>query len=456
MRKRLFAVVATVLTVGSVGPQAATARSAHVEGTAVTGEANGPSWDPSVSADGRYVAFVSSATNLLDADPANDTNTADDVFVVDTLNDTIRLVSVVAGTGVQANGASTHPSISADGRYVAFETEATNLIPADANGAVSDVVRVDLTNGAVALVSRRGAAGVQGDDGSFTPSISGDGQVVAFISQATNLVGNDTNHKADAFVRNIGAGTTTRVSTDSNNKQANNATYATVLAADGGFVAFSSIASNLVSGDTNGDRDVFFKNLANGKTVRASVRSDGRQGNDPSEIEAISANGRYIVLNSFASNLVKNDGNNQGDVFVRDRVDQTTIKISKRGNVEADGDSFNASISADGAFVVFSSRATNLTSGPDGNGTTTDIFEYRAATKAVSLLTVDTLGGAIDAGAYDVAITPDGTGVAFASAATDVVAGDGNGTDDVFVRTWTDLARTTWTMARLSVPASSP
>jgi len=192
--------------------------------------------------------------------------------------------------------------------------------------------------------SSRGLSGVQGDDGSFAPSISADGGLVSFISQATNLVGNDTNHKVDAFVRNVVSGTTTRVSTDSNNKQANNATYAAVLAGGGGFVAFSSIATNLVSGDTNGDRDVFFKNLATGKTLRASVRSDGRQGNASSEIEDISANGRLIVLNSFASNLIKSDGNNQGDVFVRDRVDQTTTRISKRGNVEADDDSFNASI----------------------------------------------------------------------------------------------------------------
>ena len=452
MRIRLMLLAATVVAANSVGVPAALAGNHHAAIFEV-GEGNGPSWGPSASADGRYVAFVSSATNLLGGDPSNDTNGADDVFVLDRTEGTIVLASRDPVSGLQANGASGHPSLSDDGRFVAFETEATNLVPGDANGALSDIVRVDLIDGTLALVSRRGVSGVQGDDGSFAPSISADGGLVSFISQATNLVGNDTNRKVDAFVRNVASGTTTRVSTDSNNKQANNATYAAVLAGGGGFVAFSSIATNLVSGDTNGDRDVFFKNLATGKTARASVRSDGRQGNASSEIEDISANGRLIVLNSFASNLIKNDANNQGDVFVRDRVDQTTTRISKRGNVEADDDSFNASISADGAYIVFATRATNLLSGSDDNGSTTDVFEFDVATKALTRLTQDGEGGATDAGSYDAQITSDGSAVVFASLATDLVAGDGNGTDDVFVSTWGDLEHTTWEIERLSLPS---
>ena len=452
MRIRLMLLAATVVAANSVGVPAALAGNQHAATFEVTGEGNGPSWGPSTSADGRYVAFVSSATNLLGGDPTNDTNDADDVFVVDRTEGTIVLASRDSA-GLQANGASSHPSLSDDGRFLAFETVATNLVPGDANGALSDIVRVDLVDGTLALVSRRGVSGVQGDDGSFAPSISADGGLVSFISQATNLVGNDTNHKVDAFVRNVASGTTTRVSTDSNNKQANNATYAVVLAGGGGFVAFSSIATNLVSGDTNGDRDVFFKNLATGKTVRASVRSDGRQGNASSEIEDISANGRLIVLNSFASNLIKNDTNNQGDVFVRDRVDQTTARISKRGTVEADDDSFNASISADGANIVFATRATNLQIGSDDNGATTDVFEFDAATKVLTRLTKDGEGGATDLGSYDAQITSDGSAVVFASLATDLVAGDGNGTDDVFVSTWVDLAHTTWEIERLSLPS---
>ena len=453
MRIRLMLLAATVVAANSVGVPAALAGNHHAAIFEVTGEGNGPSWGPSTSADGRYVAFVSSATNLLGGDPSNDTNGADDVFVVDRTEGTIVLASRDPVSGLQANGASGHPSLSDDGRYVAFETVATNLVPGDANGVLSDIVRVDLVDGTLALVSRRGVSGVQGDDGSFAPSISADGGLVSFISYATNLVGTDTNRKVDAFIRNVASGTTTRVSTDSNNKQANNATYAAVLAGGGGFVAFSSIATNLVSGDTNGDRDVFFKNLATGKTVRASVRSDGRQGNASSEIEDISANGRLIVLNSFASNLIKNDANNQGDVFVRDRVDQTTTRISKRGSVEADDDSFNASISADGAHIVFATRATNLQSGSDDNGATTDVFEFDAATKALTRLTKDGEGGATDAGSYDAQITSDGSAVVFASLATDLVAGDGNGNDDVFVSTWVDLAHTTWEIERLSLPS---
>jgi Tol biopolymer transport system component len=457
MRLRFVTVGATISVVSIIAMPASSwagsRSSAIAEGS---GEANGTSWEPAASADGRYVAFVSDASNLLGDDTANDTNGADDVFLADTVEGTIRLVSRDPVSADQANGASAHPDISSDGRYVVFDTAATNLVPADANGEISDVVRFDATDGSLTLVSRRGVAGAQGNGDSFAPSISKTGGSVSFISQATNLISNDTNGKADAYVRDVDAGSTTRVSTDSSGKQANNATYAAVVAPGAGWVAFSSIASNLVSGDTNHDRDVFEKNLGTGKTIRSSVRSDGRQGNGSSALEDISSNGRYVVLNSFASNLVKNDGNNQGDVFVRDRVDATTIRVSKRGSVEANDDSFGASVSDDGAYVVFGSRASNLGTDADGNGSATDVFEYTLATKALVRLTANGVGGWVDGGSYDASATPDGTGVVFASAATDLVDGDLNGWDDVFLRTWSDEARTSWSVDRLSVPSPGP
>ena len=399
---------------------------------------DGMSYAPAVSADGRWVAFVSEASNLLGGDPGADPNGFADVFLVDTLTSTIRLVS---SAGAPADGDSFDVDISGDGRYVVFQTFATNIVPADANGADGDIVLFDAQTGGLTLVSRRGAAGVQGDDESFAPTISADGSKVAFGSRATNLVGGDTNGKADIFVRDVVTGATSRVSTDSTGRQANNTSFDASIAPGGGFVALSSLASNMVSGDTNGARDVFLKNLSTGKMTRASVTNGERQASSSSGLEDISANGRWVVFNSSASNLVKGDDNNKGDVFVRDRIDGTTVRVSRRGATDGNGDSFGAAISDDGSFIVFVSRATNLDAGTDDNGVTLDVFEYRAATKTVERVSADAAGGWTDGASYDAVIAGDGSVVAFASLATDIVPGDLDEVDDVFTHEWVGEAR---------------
>ncbi len=401
---------------------------------------DGASVSPAVSSDGRWVAFVSEASNLLGGDTLADTNGVADVFLADLEGATIRLVS--AAGDVSADGPSVDVDISADGRFIVFETAATNLVPGDANGAVGDIVLFDALSGTLTLVSRRGVAGVQGDADSFDPTISADGTRVAFGSRATNLVGNDTNARADIFVRDVAAGVTTRVSTDSSGRQANNASYDAAIAPTGAHVALSSLASNLVSGDTNGTRDVFLKNLTSGKTIRVSVTNTERQAKGSSGLEDISADGRSVVISSFAANLVSGDDNNQGDVFVRDRINGTTIRASRRGAIDGDDDSFGATVSDDGAFVVFQTRATNLDPTADENGGVSDLFEYRVATKTLARISVDIGGGWADGASYDAAITADGSAVAFASLATDLVLDVGASTDDVFVHEWIDDART--------------
>jgi WD40-like Beta Propeller Repeat len=459
MRMRLTVVIVGLATMGfcwiaPVAAQASAARGTSARAASVAStEANGSSWAPATSADGRWIAFSSDANDLIQGDPGNDTNGLTDVFLADTQTGDITLVSAGIG-GEAADGPSGLPDISADGRYVVFETTADNIIAADANGTASDIVRYDATNGDVVLISRRGLAGVQGDADSFGATISADGTRVAFLSQSTNLVGSDTNNKVDTFLRDVGAGTTTRVSTDSSGKQANGPTYAAVLAPGGGFVAFSSLAKNLVSGDTNGDRDVFLKNLSTGKTVRASVKTDGKQANGDSSVEDISANGRWVVFSSFATNLSKNDANNQGDVFMRDRVDATTIRVSKDGPTEGNDDSYGGSISDDGAYITFLSRATNLTDDADTNGEASDLFEYAVTTKLIVRLSNDTVGGGADAGSYDAVLSGDGVSVAFASLATDLVGSDTNGADDVFRHEWTDVDRTQSEITRVSDPSA--
>jgi len=432
MRSRLVPLVSACVLAGGLITASPAAHAAPAPTVAATVEANGPSWDPAISADGRYVAFVSEASDLIGGVTTADPNGVADVFWVDTAAGTIRLISRGLG-GAPADGASNAVDLSADGRYVAFESTATNLIADDANGAASDVYVYDVVDGSLELVSRRGASGAQGDADSFAPSISADGRTVAFASDATNLVANDTNAKSDIFVRSLDTATTSRASTTSSGAQAKNVSYDPVISPDGGWVAFSSLASNLVTGDTNGTRDVFLKNLATAKSIRVSVRTDGKQATGASTVDDVSTGGRQVVFHSYATNLVKNDTNNRGDVFLRDRIDATTIRVSRDGPVESNGESFGASISSNGGAIVFQSWATNLGDDVDTNGAASDLFEYAVDTKLTTRVTVDTSGGWPDGASYDAQIAGAGDTVAFVSLASDLVEGDGNGFADVFV-----------------------
>ncbi len=281
----------------------------------------------------------------------------------------------VDSNGAQPGQPGTDFSISADGRYVAFVSLASNLVPGDTNGA-SDVFVRDRVAGTTTRVSvdSNGAQG-NGDSGNLSQShrtsISADGRYVAFSSVATNLVPNDTNG-LDVFVRDRVAGTTTRVSVDSNGAQASGSSLDPSISADGRYVAFQSNASNLVPGDTNRFLDVFVRDRVAGTTTRVSVDSSGAQADNPDGVafsgnsgeSSISADGRYVAFNSGATNLVQGDTNGFSDVFVRDRVGGTTTRLSVDSNgAEGDYTSFQPSMSADGRYVAFTSYARNLAPG---------------------------------------------------------------------------------------------
>jgi Tol biopolymer transport system component len=412
-------------------------------------EASGTSHAPAVSTDGRFVAFLSEADNLLGGDPSADPNGVADVFLVDTTLGTIRSVSDDAATGDPADGPALGVDISGDGRWVAFSSAATNLVPGDLNDA-SDVFLYDALNDSLQLVSRKGVAGAQGNRGSNTPSISKDGTRVAFTSAATNLVANDTNNRTDVFVRNVSAGTTTRASTDSNGKQANGDSFQAKISPNGSVVAFSSNAINLVKADSSRTRDVFVKVLGTGKTSIVSVRSDEQLGSNDSSLSDVSGSGRYVVMQSYSA-LVKGDTNNTGDVFMRDRTDGTTIRVSRDGSTQSNDQSFSGAISDDGARIAFQTWATNLGPGPDGNGVLTDVLELTVAGGDLARLSADAEGGWSDAASYDTTISGDGLVACFATGSTDMVAGDTNGQDDVFCHAWTDETRTASTTVRWSV-----
>ncbi len=339
-------------------------------------QANLGSYHPSISADGRYVAFYSNATNLVGGD---DTNGQTDVFVRDlTAGTTVRVT--VADDETQANGYSFNPSISADGRYVAFYSIANNLVGGDDTNSTNDVFVRDLTAGTTVRVSVADDE-TQATNDSYDPSISADGQRVAFASLATNLVGgDDTNNRSDVFLRDLTDGTTTRVSVDSAEAQAlGDDSYFPSISADGLFVAFYSFAPNLVTGDTNVSSDVFLRDLTAGTTVRVSVDSAEAQANGYSYNPSISANGRYVAFSSEASNLVAGDTNSRSDVFVRDLTEGTTTRVSVNAlGVEGNFVSLLPSISADGQRVAFQSAATNLTTVTSPPADTCETFDWDA------------------------------------------------------------------------------
>ncbi len=319
---------------------------------------------PALSADGRFVAFSSWASNL---DP-DDTDRPDDVYVRDLQTNTTTLVSRASGAaGAKGNGASVGASMSADGRFVAFRSSASNLDPGD-NDTIPDVFVRDLQTNTTTLVSRgSGAAGAKGSNSSLVPAISADGRYVAFSSFASNLDPDDTDTSTDVFVRDLQASTTTLVSRASGaaGAKGNGASRVPVISPGGRFVAFDSNASNLHPDDTDATGDAFVRDLQAGTTTLISRASgaDGAKGNDDSLRPVISADGRFVAFDSTASNLDPADTDTTADVYMRDVQANTTTLVSRAsGPAGAKGNFFSLgpAMSRDGRFVGFVSGASNL------------------------------------------------------------------------------------------------
>ncbi len=380
-----------------------------------------------ISADGRYVAFWSRATNLV----GGDTNNVADVFVHDRQSGTTERVSVDSG-GVQGGAKSLYPAISADGRYVAFQSDASTLVVGDMN-ATSDIFVHDRRSGTTERVSVD-SGGAEGNGLSYYAAISVDGRYVAFDSSATNLVAGDTNAFTDVFVHDRQSGATERVSVDSGGAEGNDGSGGFLsISADGRYVVFGSYATNLVGGDTNGLFDLFVHDRQIGVTERVSVDSAGAEGNGLSFYPSISADGRHVAFASIASNLVGGDTNASYDAFVHDRQSGTTERVSvDSSGAQGDFDSFYPVISADGRHVAFPSYTTNLVGG-DTNGAP-DVFVHDRQSGATERVSVDSDGAQGNSGSYEPSISADGRYVAFHGLATNLVGGDTNGVSDVFVR----------------------
>jgi Tol biopolymer transport system component len=403
--------------------------------------ANGVSTWSSISGDGRYVAFASSATNLV----AGDVNGVRDVFVRDTQTGTTTLVSRATG-GAIGNELSSMPSISADGRYVAFESWASNF----GGGAVNkaDIFVHDRKTGVTSLVSKA-SNGDAGGDGSHHPSISADGTRIAFYSYADNFSAFDDNSVPNTFVRDTETEGTSLVSRASGGGPGgDDESVNPAISADGEVVAFQSMADNLVAGSPDADNtvDVFAHRLGTGTTTYVSKASDGTPGSGDSSGEstnpAISADGRYVAFASRADTLSADDALFLSDIFVHDLNTAATTYVSRASDgTPGTGPpfgSFNPSISADGRYVVFDTTYTNLSDsdfdGLDVNeNEVADIFVHDRSTGGTRYVSRSTAGVAGDKASYLPRISADGRYVAFDSHAETLSGEDAEDERDVFL-----------------------
>lgn len=431
--------------------------------------------DLAISASGRYVAFVSASSALV----ANDANAAPDVFVRD------RRAGTTVRASVDSAGNETHPdpgalfdgpliaspALSDDGRFVAFTSLAPDLVPNDTN-AVADVFVRDLVLGTTERVSLA-AAGVEGDQHSGMATyqvcapgstcwtahvasgvaISADGRFVAFASMASNLVANDTNGLQDVFVHDRASGACELVSVAATGA-ANSTSWFPSLSADASRVAFESFATNLVALDTNVRADVFVRDRSAGTTTRASVSSTGVQGNQQSGLyfydpppaacahcagprlvrlgSAIAADGRSVAFGTESSNLTPGDFTYSSDVFLRELESGVTRLVSADLGGHAGGTSLLPSVSADGRFVAFLSTANDLVPS-DTNPWNHDVFVRDLALETTQLVGLAADGSHPAHASRGVALAADGAQLAFSSTGQ-LAPSDTNLAVDVYAR----------------------
>lgn len=274
-------------------------------------DTDGDSVRPSISYDASKVAYESVATNLT----VEGTGGTSQVYLW-TAAVGNKLISVDA-LGGPGNGASRNARIAAGGGWIAFESDATDLRPLEDLDPITDIYVADLSTGALALASTS-ATGVKANAPCVDPSISADGRYVAFSSAASNLVPGDLNSASDIFVKDLVTGEVRRVSVTSDGVESDGNSIRPHLSSDGSMVVFESRASNLILFDLNGMDDAFAHELATAKTYRVSVRTFGEEATGGASIEPrLSGDGRFVVLNSDAVNLVDADTNSMRDVFIR-------------------------------------------------------------------------------------------------------------------------------------------
>ncbi|MCB0318513.1 MAG: PD40 domain-containing protein [Bdellovibrionales bacterium] len=312
-------------------------------------QANADSDKPSISEDGLYIVYESDADNLV----ANDTNSSTDIFLYNTQTKNNLRISV-SSAKAEANNNSSNPSISADGKFIVYQSLADNLVANDTNDT-TDIFLYDRINETTTRVSVK-TGGTEGDAASTTASISEDGQYVVFQSEATNLVNSDTNDSSDIFLRDNTGLTTIRVSISSSATELSGASMNPKISTDNSIIAFESEADDVVANDVNEVKDIFVYKRADSSVSRVSVSSNKNESNGESSSPSLSSDGRYIAFLSNATNLISESVNEVANIFVHDRVSQDTslISVSELGNF-SEANSYTPVISSNAHFVLFGS-----------------------------------------------------------------------------------------------------
>ncbi len=333
--------------------------------------------------------------------------------------------------GAEADGSSDGAQFSPDGTKMLFHSDASNLVAGDTNGS-TDVFIKDLLTGEVTRISTDALDG-EADNFSWQAKFSPDGTKVLFISWASDLVAGDTNGVGDVFIKDLVTGDITRVNTDALGGEANSQTYGASFSPDGTKVVFATSASNLVAGDTNGTADVFIKDLTTGAVTRISTDAADGQSNANSLNPVFSPDGTKVAFASSSSDLVAGDTNGVYDIFSKDLTTGAIERVSVDAlGGAANGQSDEVAFSPDGTKIAFASNATNLVAG-DTNGAR-DIFIKDLTTGVVTLVSADGLGRLADGDSYNAVFSPDGTRIIFHSDAGNLTPGDNNGGNDIFIK----------------------
>jgi Tol biopolymer transport system component len=390
-------------------------------------QANAGSDNTSISADGRYIAFTSNASNLV----PGDTNAASDVFIRDRQLSTTTRVSL-SSSGAQGNAGSSSPALSADGRFVAFASDASNFYAGD-SGEFSDIFVRDRQTGVTTLISLS-SAGAVANNQNVTPSISANGRYVAFDSRASNLVSGAGDFTEQIYVRDRQTATTTLVSVSSAGVPGNFGSARPAISGNGRYVVFISDAGNLDPAGPPTQDDAYVHDRQTHTTVRVTARPGGEEADARTDEYSISADGRFIAFSSAASNLIPGGTDGRFNVYVRDEQSGAITRLSTvPGTQVNDPDNFSPAISADGRYVAYT--AIN-----DGSGTTspTDIFIHDRQTANTQLATVakvtSTTAFGFSSSSSNHGVSSGGRFVAFVSDAPNLVANDTNALSDVFVR----------------------
>ncbi len=425
-------VFAAALLAGSPSAQNCQSVTDLVSRSSSGASGNEASWSGRLSADGRYVVFTTVATNLGGA-PMGTWS----VYRRDRVTGETLLVSASAA-GVPGNNDSDFASVSDDGRLVAFRSAASNLVPGDTNNA-SDIFVKDMQTGAIERVSVS-VFESQANGSSLWPDMSGDGRYVVFQSNATNLLLiPETNGHTDIYLRDRLAGTTSLISVGPSGVLGDGPSRLPSISSDGLFVAYTSSATNLVPFDTNGVDDVFLRDRAAGVTLRASLGPPLGfglfvQGNAESYGASVSDDGRWVAFETTSDNLVSLDGNGVEDIFVRDMLNGVTVVASNAAGpfvATSNNRSRQGEISGDGRYVVFQSSSTNLIPGQNWAGQRIYVRDLVANTTAHASVT--TGGAPAQAPCRNPHIASGGGWVAFDSDWDGFASDDGNADSDVFV-----------------------